>query len=283
MMIRKRLLPPGWYPEEKYETVKILDEWAEKLPVACGYTGVKAVVVPHAGWFYSGEIAFSAIGLLESPETVVVVGGHLAPHDKVVVHMEDSAETPVGILDTHTVLRDEIVHEFHASSDTTPDNTVEIHLPIVKYLFPSARYVGVRISPTKIATELGNFLSDYSSRVGENIVFVGSTDLTHYGNAYGFTPSGSGKRAIRWAEENDRRFLDTLVRMDLDLAISDSRENRSACSAGAAVAAGAYAIAQMIERGYLLGYQSSVEKGSSDSFVGYGAVIYGNRDKTQSA
>ena len=283
MNVRKRGLPAGWYPEGRIETESLLGSWRSGESVgsvnARGSTGmVVSVVVPHAGWYYSGELAFFAIRRLAPPSTVVVVGGHLPAHDSVLVQLEDAAETPLEPLQTDTALRDAIIGEFAGSSDATPDNTVEIHLPIVKYLFPDVRFVGLRVSPTDIATRLGRYIADWSVARSQTVAVIGSTDLTHYGLAYGFSPHGDGPKAEHWAEQNDRRFLDALVSMDFAGALDAAQSRRAACSAGAAVVAGSFARACEIERGEIVGYESSARKGNGGSFVGYGAVIYEKRD-----
>jgi AmmeMemoRadiSam system protein B len=104
---------------------------------------------------------------------------------------------------------------------------------------------------------------------------VGSTDLTHYGPNYGFVPKGAGAEAERWVRDvNDRRFIDALVSMDERAARDHAVREHSACSAGGAIAAMAFAREQGATRGDLVAYRTSREVHLSDSFVGYAAVLY---------
>ena len=270
--IRQRALPAGWYPEGEAEIRGVVDEWQIRHPASksLGSSGI----VPHAGWYYSGELAFSVLSRFRSDlETIVVIGGHLPATDSIKAYAETGAETPLGPIETDLELLEEIRDEFSYEPDSTPDNTVEIQLPLVKYLYPRARYVGLRAPPAKVAIHLGEYLAERS--IDKNLGVVGSTDLTHYGPAYGHSNHGSGRDAYAWArDENDKQFIDAMVSLDLSLALQLAEDHRSACSAGGAVAAGAFARSRGIGEGVLVGYDSSYRRRESDSFVGYCGIIY---------
>jgi AmmeMemoRadiSam system protein B len=62
------------------------------------------------------------------------------------------------------------------------------------------------------------------------MVVIGSTDLTHYGPNYGFTSKGVGSTAVDWVrDENDRRVIDAMTRMDPDAVIREGLSNDNAC------------------------------------------------------
>ena len=104
---------------------------------------------------------------------------------------------------------------------------------------------------------------------------IGSTDLTHYGPNYGFSPAGGGDRALAWVREvNDRGFIDRLLEMDAEGAIGQAEESRSACSAGGAAAAAAFARSRGVKSGRLVGYMTSREVYPDESFVGYAAIAF---------
>ena len=237
MSIRKRALPSGWYPENRKQTEYTIDAWRERNQTQPR----RAVsgVAPHAGWDFSGELAYLVVSnLVEEADTVVVLGGHLPPVGQVLCAVEDEFETPLGALRAATEIRELLTAKIDIKADTYADNTVEIQLPLVKYLFPRAEVLHIRVSPTKDAIELGRHLFSIAEKVGKSMVLVGSTDLTHYGPAYGFTPAGRGPDAVAWVrDENDRGFIDALLGMDFELALRHSQERSSACSAGAAAAA----------------------------------------------
>ena len=104
---------------------------------------------------------------------------------------------------------------------------------------------------------------------------IGSTDLTHYGPNYDFTPRGTGPDALAWVREhNDRRLLDCLLGLRHNEALELAQRERSACSAGAAVAAARYAELRGAASGRLLEYATSHDRHPGSSFVGYAAISF---------
>jgi AmmeMemoRadiSam system protein B len=158
--------------------------------------------------------------------------------------------------------------------DRVRDNTVEVQLPLVAHFFPRARVVGMRAAPDAGSHELGVLLAEAADSLGRRLVVLGSTDLTHYGPNYGFSPAGTGEAAVSWARENDQRMIDALVGMDVDGAVTLAREQRSACSVGGALVAMGFARGRGVSKGVLLEYRTSRDVHVDSSFVGYAAIAY---------
>jgi len=274
MLIRRRQLPPGWYPAGKDQTVRRIEEFLrdgrEAPPRAL------AVVAPHAGWEFSGRIACRALRCLPpDTETVVVVGGHLHPEDGVLAAFEQGYESPLGVIEADLDLLERLRTRLPIDEDRCADNTVEIQLPFVRYLLPKARALALRAAPAAIALRLGEAVAACALEAGRRTAVVGSTDLTHYGPNYGFSPRGSGAAALEWVREvNDRRLVDALVALELEKALQLALAERSACSAGGAVAAARFAQVRSCTAGRLLEYATSHDVHPGSSFVGYAAIIY---------
>ena len=274
MKLRKRTLPYGWYPTDREQTLAQLNRW--------GTHGEKdkrsalAAVVPHAGWSFSGELAYRTLSRLDpSADTVAVVGGHLPGDGGVFAAFEDGFETPLGILENDKKLIEDLRSGITLQEDVYADNTVEIQLPLVKYLFPDAKVVSLRVPPSSRAIELGDSLFEAAEKEKKTIAVIGSTDLTHYGPNYGFSPKGTGRGAVRWVEEeNDKRIVDAILAEKPAEVITRGRDDRSACSAGAAAAAVQYAKRRGIEEGELVDYFTSYSIHPADSFVGYAGIFF---------
>jgi AmmeMemoRadiSam system protein B len=208
-------------------------------------------------------------------QTVVVVGGHLAPHSGLLAASEQGYETPLGVLAADLELLEDLSADLTFKEDRYADNTVEVQLPLLKYLHPEARALHLRASPSAEALELGEQLARAAERLPRKIAVVGSTDLTHYGDNYGFTPKGTGPGALKWVKEvNDRRLIEALVDLELEKALELAGTEHSACSVGGAVAAARFAERLGVERGELLEYRTSYDLSPSPFFVGYAGVIY---------
>jgi len=298
MNLRKLCLPPPWYPRNPAKINEFLQEYAV-APVSTHPGGI-AAVAPHAGWYYSGAIAAQAVAALAAPEaeTIAVIGGHLPRGMPALFATEDEVETPLGNMETDKELLESFANGLKAlpgldaAQDAYRDNTVEVLLPMVKYFFPQARLLWVRLPADKYSFEAGSVLARSAASLGRKLLVLGSTDLTHYGQNYQFAPHGEGKEALRWVKTvNDRRFIDAVETGDPAAALERAEREQSACSAGAVLGvmgyahavrtaggAGAAANGSADSGGKLLAYGTSadvdVDGEVPGSFVGYGAFIW---------
>lgn len=276
MSVRERVLPPGWYPGSGEETRRTIREYVaeEPPPAAAAVAGV----APHAGWAFSGRVALRVLlRFRRTVETVVVVGGHLPSSAGILAAPEDGYETPLGVLEADLELLDGISGAISSPlrEDRSPDNTVEVQLPFLKYLFPGTRALALRAAPSAAAEELGRAIRQAAGELRREVAVLGSTDLTHYGPNYGFSPTGRGERAVKWVKEvNDRGFIESLLRMDGPEALRRASEDQSACSAGGAVAALSFARASGVKAGKLVEYLTSYDIHPDPSFVGYAGIVY---------
>ncbi|MBN2551467.1 MAG: AmmeMemoRadiSam system protein B [Spirochaetales bacterium] len=274
MKVRARSLPPGWYPAGEKQTAREIEELCSSAAESAD--GAVAGIAPHAGWSFSGSIACRVIRSLSAEaQTIVVVGGHLAPNSGLLAAFEEGYETPLGALDADLELLEALRAALRLREDRYADNTVEIQLPLLKYIHPGARALHLRASPSEEALQLGVELARAAERLDRKIAVLGSTDLTHYGENYGFSPRGSGPQAVKWVKEvNDRRVVEALLGMELEKAVELAVREQSACSIGGAVAAARFAQQQGAEVGKLLEYRTSYDLSPGPFFVGYAGIIY---------
>jgi AmmeMemoRadiSam system protein B len=197
--------------------------------------------------------------------------------------MEDAVSTHQGELQIDRELRSLVTEEFlraglSSGADDYTDNTVEVLLPAVYRLFPGARLLWLRLGSDTRAVEAGALIYRAAASLGCRAVIAGSTDLTHYGAAYGFCPKGHGKAALDWVKTvNDRRFIEAVLSGDGKAVLERAANEHSACSAGAVLCAMGFAAEKNRVRGAarLLDYSTSADApggGDADSFVGYAAI-----------
>jgi len=276
MILRERRLPRGWYPDRERDVSAFL----ESLGLRIGTGRSLACVAPHAGWYYSGRIAAKAVASLAPAETILVMGGHLGRGSAPLIAEEDGAETPLGPLPMDAELRRVLRSRIRFEADRYGDNTVEVQLPLVKALFPKAKLLWLRLPAGPAAEEIGQAAAQAVRELGIRAVALGSSDLTHYGPNYGFQPHGLGAEALRWVREvNDKAFLDALLGGDGKAVLERAARDRSACSAGAALGARAFAVEAGASIGSLMEYGTSADaeadpRSIPDSFVGYAALSW---------
>jgi AmmeMemoRadiSam system protein B len=284
MKIRRALFSGSWYPSRASEcedSIKQFIETADRRKKKPGHE-LCGGIVPHAGWYYSGQIACNVIHRLKGkkePDVIILFGMHLHKGNAGYIMPEGAWETPFGEIPVDEKLAEELKGKFdfiiESHDNFIQDNTIELQLPFIKYFFPDSRIVAMGVPPAKLALEAGVFAAEASKRLGYSVKVLGSTDLTHYGANYGFSPKGRGKVAHDWVRnENDRRVIDKMVAMDPSAVIQEAGENSNACCAGAVAAALAAGKALGAENAYEIAYATSYEKSPGDSFVGYTGIVF---------
>jgi AmmeMemoRadiSam system protein B len=278
MTIREPVLPPGWYPRSPEEITRFLEAWKTTHAELSVSSSGLAAMSPHAGWYYSGAIAAAAFASLDSrADTVVILGGHLAARSPVLVATEDAYRTPLGLMEMDGPLREALCNTLDTwAIDRCRDNTVEVLVPMARCFFPQARLLALRLPADSSSYETGQRLAAAAKTLGRALAVAASTDLTHYGPNYGFSPQGRGPKALSFVREiNDRRFIDAVLEGDPETVLLRAEEESSACSAGAVLGALGFARGAAAK---LLAYGTSADMqddaGVPDSFVGYAAITW---------
>jgi len=274
MQIREYSLPMGWYPRESAEVSRFLAGFR--------YNGhfSRAAVAPHAGWYYSGRVAARAVSrLAPDAETVIVIGGHLSDSPPLFA-MEDAVRTPFGPMPIDDKLRGVLLEKLDGREDRYRDNTVEVLLPMVRFFFPQARLLWLRLGAQSSSFESGKAIAREAAKLNRKANVIASTDLTHYGDNYGFSPKGRGEAALRWVREtNDAAFIKAVESGNSGEVLRRAGQDSSACSAGAVLGAMGFAQEESLGGARLLEYATSADvrddEGVPDSFVGYAAMVFG--------
>jgi AmmeMemoRadiSam system protein B len=291
MQKRKSIVAGQFYPGQHDSCVDEINECldartlSEPLPDT-----IVAGIVPHAGWTFSGSLAalvFLAIKQQhEKVHTFVIFGAaHGYFGQSPAVYDRGSWITPLGEIAVDEELADAVLSAGSVVSDASAhraEHSIEVQVPFVQYLFPGAKILPVIVPPREQAVALGNSIGQIVNKdEHKKIVCIGSTDLTHYGPRYGFTPMGVSEDALKWADSvNDKKFIDLALKLEPERLLASAAENCNACGAGAAAAAIAAAKQIGKTEGLLLVHANSNEvmlrkmgTTSADS-VGYAAIVF---------
>ncbi|MFO8084853.1 MAG: AmmeMemoRadiSam system protein B [Desulfobacterales bacterium] len=283
MKTRKADFAGSWYPATASACKKEIQKFLEqKMPLPSLGRNPVGGIVPHAGWFFSGSIACNVIHALVGgppPEIIVILGMHLHPGSPCYIMKEGAWETPFGDLLIDETLAGQLTEKFSFIIETpdsyNPDNTIELQLPFIKYFFKDSKIIPLGVPPNKKSLEIGAFIAKSANRLGVRLKVIGSTDLTHYGSNYGFTPKGTGQNALEWVRnENDRSAIDAMLNMEPEKILQEALTNQNACCAGAvatAIAAGKHLGAKNAQ---IIAYSTSYDKVPGDSFVGYVGILF---------
>jgi AmmeMemoRadiSam system protein B/AmmeMemoRadiSam system protein A len=239
-----------------------------------------AIVVPHAGYVFSGQIAADGFRqAADHPYDVVVILGtnHTSgSFRKISVYPGDGFSTSLGT----TMIDKEVVEALLAADPDCvldkslhqQEHSIEVQLPFIQILFPDARIVPAVIGAPDIGLcrRFGEALAGVLKN--RRALIVASADLSHYPHADA-------------AEDVDGKTLAAMEKLDPALLqqITQAQMNRGipnlhtcACGEAAIMAAMSAAKAMGATGGKVIRYAHSgdVPIGERDRVVGYGAVVY---------
>ena len=240
-----------------------------------------ALIVPHAGYIFSGQICADAFLQVRNQkyDTVVILGtNHTRPDfRKVSLYSGDGFRTPLGTAhvdknivsalkkaDPDLCVPDKSLHE--------REHSLEVVVPFVQAIFPKARIVPVVVASTdtETAVRFGRVLANVLHN--RNVLIIASSDLSHY-------------PAARDADIVDRETLAAIAKLDPDLLTAAIKAHAagnidnlstSACGEAPIIAVMAAAKSLGAVRGEIISYANSGDTsiGERSRVVGYGAVVF---------
>jgi AmmeMemoRadiSam system protein B len=233
----------------------------------------RAVIVPHAGYIYSGRTAATAFARVTIPGLVIIVApNHTGICDAtsgISLWEAGAFRTPLGDVpvdaEAAAALREisggsvEIDHAAHRA-----EHAVEVELPFLQILRSDVRIVPLVLAwdAWDAARLLGETLARVVKAAGEPVLLLASSDLNHYEPA-------------PVAEQKDARALDAIQGLDgAELLARCKRERISMCGRGpvAVVLAAAKALGGI--RADVVDYRhSGWVSGDNARVVGYAGVV----------
>ncbi|MCJ7577318.1 MAG: AmmeMemoRadiSam system protein B [candidate division Zixibacteria bacterium] len=190
--IRKPAAAGQFYTDDPVVLNKQLADFfknAKKEPIP---GGIVALIAPHAGYIYSGQVAAYAFKLLEglSFETVVVISpSHVAYFPGASIYNGGAYETPLGTIPVDTTLAGKIAEQServflsdkgHGFAGMRGEHALEVELPFLQTVLGKFKLVAIVIGDQDYATceALGQALA--KALEGENALIVASSDLSHF-------------------------------------------------------------------------------------------------------
>ena len=183
-----------FYPEDADKLNELLDSYKQNINI--DYRS-KAVIVPHAGYVYSGHAAMAGFQYLEPSENIFIIApSHHKSFNNIALPEYSFFETPLGNIEVNNRLIKEIAQKFPCTIDNEPfekEHSIEVQLPFLQNLFYPRRQsaadfvknlkkIGKKIKIIPVLT--GNcdyrLISDLIATYWENSSFVISSDLSHY-------------------------------------------------------------------------------------------------------
>jgi len=233
MKIRKPAVAGMFYPSDKNELLQMLDsffQFASKTDEKRNLP-VSGIVAPHAGYVYSGKTAAFAYNTIVGKEfdTVVVVSpSHREYFPGISIYDGDAYETPLGVIEVDSELRKDLTYNskyiFSGEQGHRGEHALEVHLPFLQYALKNE----FKILPIVMGDQKDGFINELAEKLAsiysDNILFVASTDLSHY------YPRSLANELDANVEKRINAFQFEELRRDVERNIAE------ACGAGPTVA-----------------------------------------------
>lgn len=258
------------------------DRGPKTLPELGEYKGLKGVVVPHAGYVYSGAIAahsYKEIAENDLADVYFILGpNHTGMGSGVSVYPSGKWVTPLGEVEINDKLAkrvaggiidiDESAHRY--------EHSIEVQLPFLQYISKDRRFsivpICMAMQDYETSKEVGEAIGEVIKESDEKIMVIASSDFSHVGFHYLDYPP-AGKRVDIYAKEQDEKAIDAILRLDEQLLITRvQRERISMCGYGCVAAMLVATKKNDAKKAKLLKYGTSYEVFPADSCVGYGAI-----------
>jgi AmmeMemoRadiSam system protein B len=266
-MIRAPAVAGQFYPAN----ASALKDQISKLVRDSPKLDAKGIVMPHAGYVYSGIVAGAVVSSVNITPTVVVLGpnhtGYGRPYS---IMVEGTWQTPLGDVSIDTRLSKLILDgSSHLEKDImahTDEHSIEVEIPFLQYFRSDLKLVPIVLSHSDLTTYklMGEELADAIKAYGKDVLVIASSDMTHY-------------EPHQKAVEKDRIAINSILELDEDgLIYNVERYNISMCGQAPVVVMISCSKKLGAQKAKLIKYQTSGDTaGNHSQVVGYaGVVIY---------
>ncbi len=272
--IRKSAVAGQFYTANPRHLKSEIQKYLDNAQLKKEFRDTFAIVSPHAGYIYSGQTAAYGYKAIQNQpfDTVIVIAPcHSYGGFTVSVNNVDYYETPLGNIPLDREFIEHLLtNEFF---DTIPsahqrEHSLEVQLPFLQTVLSDFRLVPILIGRQDLAIseQLSKELSNLLKESEKKVLFVISTDLSHYHPAE--TAKNMDRLIIESAiDKRDAKLLDRYVHTG----------SAEACGFGPLETAILLAEEFSVRNAEVLNYSHSGEtSGDYSAVVGYlSAIFYG--------
>jgi AmmeMemoRadiSam system protein B len=183
--IRPAAVAGMFYPDDPTELRESVEEYLAGASIDHSHAPPKALIVPHAGYMYSGRVAASAYASIaarrDDIRRVVILGpSHRVYLRGVAAPTAHAFVTPLGQIPIDRALCDDLLQSTEVTLADAPhaqEHSLEVQLPFLQVVlgdFELVPLVAGDASPAQTAAVLRNAWGDDAT-----VVLI-SSDLSHY-------------------------------------------------------------------------------------------------------
>jgi AmmeMemoRadiSam system protein B/AmmeMemoRadiSam system protein A len=260
----------GQFYEKKAETLsQQIGQFLENVKMDGRGGEILALIAPHAGYIYSGQVAAHAYYLIKGKDyesVVIIAPSHRYGFNGCSIYAQGGYETPLGTAEIDEPLAAEISKASgfkHIPKAHQMEHSVEVQIPFIQKTLPQAKIVPIVMGyPTKkTITRLADALIEVLP--GKNAMIIVSTDMSH------FFPK-------KKANEADSKTISLIQALETNSLIKklEGGENIM-CGGGPVVSSLLYAQKRGEAKVEILHYADSSQLAGESQVVGYlAAAVY---------
>ena len=266
-MIRRAAVAGQFYPADRESLARDLVALTGGRSAPSEPRGI-ALMVPHAGYVYSGRVAGEAYTSVRlAGRAVILCPNHTGQGEAIAINDAGSWETPLGRIAVDTPLARALLSRFpEARVDSAAharEHSLEVQLPFLQHLVGEVTLLPICVGTMqlRVLLGLGRAIASAVEGDGGDVVLIISSDMSHY------VPEAV-------ARTQDHKAIERVVALDPEgLHRVVLKEDISMCGVAPAVAGLAAARSLGAARARLVAYGHSGETtGDLRSVVGYAGV-----------
>jgi AmmeMemoRadiSam system protein B len=244
---------------------------------------ILGIIVPHAGYIYSGPIAAHAYHFLANhgfADIFIIIGpNHTGSGTGVSLMTKGSWQTPLGETTINTELA-QIIYQGIIDTDTTAhlyEHSLEVQLPFLQHIAQPQNHFDIipicmMMQDTQTSLEIGQILANAIQKSKKNIVMIASSDFSHVGFNYNTMPPPN-QQVDEYATTQDHKAIKHILNIDPEGLIQTIHTHKiSMCGYGPVAAVLTASKILKASEVNLLKYGTSYEVHPSTSCVGYAAL-----------
>jgi len=229
----------------------------------------RAVVVPHAGYIYSGSVTGSVLSTVKLPRKVILLGpNHTGLGAPLSLSSDTAWRTPLGKVSIDRVLNRKLLENCPELREDTDahlrEHSLEVQIPFIQMIQPDCSISAICIGTAKYDAlqSLGRAMAEIVRSAEEPVLLLSSSDMTHYESAES-------------AATKDRLAIDHILKIDASGLYRTVLENNiSMCGFAPTVSVLTACLEIGATAGRLIEYTNSGEKsGDFHQVVAYAGIV----------
>ncbi len=194
LYVKKSKLAGSWYPEEKEALLKTLKDNLKKAESEKDkYRDLYGIISPHAGYYFSGATAAYGFKLLDKNKikrVVIMAPSHYSSFRGFSTAPYSHYETPLGRVEIDKKSVNKLKsHNLHVDDAKAhePEHSIEIEIPFLQAVLDDFKIIPILVGELS-QKDIDSMVPGLKKLIDEKTVFVISSDFTHYGPRFAYSP-----------------------------------------------------------------------------------------------